>query len=330
MNTIPTTINASLPAYTAVGGGERRGSTGLSLVLLNRPGRQSRAAFFQEIGKEGFDYVVSIEGTQKRYDLEELSAAFPFVRFILLSEAVSPGEAVNLAASELSSPLFFVLWNDFRFVRGGGAERIADRLLSSREFSSRGEAGGRVCTVPVIANARVETLATLSAPAIGRGVIRTIPFTPSDEGLPTLYPFEGTGIYDRERFLRSGGFDGAMKNFRWQLLDFGFRSWLWGEEIAATLSVKLCCESAVPVEDSTLDASYRRFCLKNLAPVFRRDHAHIPLRAFPGYAWRSGNGVLSAWEEFAVARAWVRVNRYRWRRGVKEMSALWGDRAKEG
>ena len=142
---------------------------------------------------------------------------------------------------------------------------------------------------------------------------------PHKEGLPSLYPFDGIGIYDRERFLRLGGFDPSIKSFYWQLMDFGFRSSLWGEEIAATQLIKLSYENSVPQEDSTTGESWRRFFLKNLAPVFRRDYAHIPLRRFPGYFCRRGD-FFSAWNEFIAARAWVKTNRYRFRSDAKTIA----------
>ena len=97
--TIPTTFRDNLPSYTAVGGNERRASTGLSAVILNRGGRYPRFTHFEELEKAGFDYVLSMEGSSTRYDLETLSGSFPFVRFILLKEDVSPGEEINLAAA---------------------------------------------------------------------------------------------------------------------------------------------------------------------------------------------------------------------------------------
>ncbi|MDR2103819.1 MAG: hypothetical protein LBP42_06940, partial [Treponema sp.] len=102
MNTIPITFNDTLPSYTAVGGALRRASTGLSAILLNRGGRYPRRTLFQELEKTGFDYIISLEGPQERYDVEELSGRFPFVRFILLKENLSPGEQINLAVSELT------------------------------------------------------------------------------------------------------------------------------------------------------------------------------------------------------------------------------------
>ncbi|GHV89973.1 hypothetical protein AGMMS50268_04760 [Spirochaetia bacterium] len=322
MNTIPTIFNPPIPSYTAVGGNERFASTGLSAVLLNRGGRYPRRTLFQELEKIGFDYVISIEGAREHYDVEELSLRFPFVRFILLSEEISPGEQINLAVSELSGPLFFVLWNDLRIMAGGGASRMAERLYLNQ---GNGGAFKRLCTVPMIQNIRCETLPTLTAPAVDRHTVKTLSFPPLKEGLPSLYPFDGVGIYDRDRFIRLGGFDGTLKNPHWQLMDFGFRSCLWGEEISVTQMVKLSYDGEVPATDNTPEASYRRFYLKNLAPVFRGDYAHLPLRRFPAYFIQSGGDPFSAWEEFSSARRWVKTNRYRFRNDARAVTDLWED-----
>ena len=320
MNTTHSTFNELLPPYTVVGGNERRASTGLSAVILNR-GRYSRFGFFEELEKAGFDYVLSMESSSSRYDLEDLSGSFPFIRFVLLKESVSPGEEINLASMELASPLFFVLHSDLKILRGGGAERMAERLLTKGQDSpAEASSYKRLCTVPLIQDGRSETMPTLIAPALvpeknilfadAKNIIKTIPFIPAKEGLPSLYPFDGNGIYDRERFIRLGGFDPSIKNFYWQLMDFGFRSKLWGEEIAATQMIKLSYEGEIPEEDRTAGEDSLKFYLKNIAPVFRGDYAHIPFRRFPGYLRRRGE-LFDAWKEFNAGRDWVRENRYR-------------------
>jgi hypothetical protein len=324
MNTIPTTFNENLPTYTAVGGHERRASTGISAVVLNRGGRYPRYSFFEELEKLRFDYVVSIESSAAHYDLESLSSGYPFVRFILPQGRLNRGEEINLAASELSCPLFFVLWNDLKFLRSGGAERMAERLLAGAQEEKN--IFKRLCTTPLIQDARSETMPTLIVPALvpekktGK-TIKTIPFVPLEEGQLTIYPFDGIGIYDRERFIRLNGFDPCIKNFYWQLMDFGFRSSLWGEEIASTKLIKLSYEGLVPEEDSTAGEDFLRFFLKNLAPVFKGDYAHIPLRRFPGYLKRRG-GLLTAWDEFSSARAWVKTNRFRFSTDARIMTEL--------
>jgi hypothetical protein len=318
-----------MPSYTAVGGSERAASTGLSAILLNRGSRYPRRTLFQELEKAGFDYIVSMEGPQERYDVEELSLRFPSVRFILLKAALTPGEQINLAVSELSSHLFFVLWNDLRILHSGGAARMAERLFCAPEELKAGSPGPykRLCTVPLIQNSHFEALPTLIAPAFYKGAVKTLPFAVQREGTASLYPFDGVGIYDRDRFVRLGGFDGALKSQYWQLMDFGFRAHLWGEEIRSSPLIRLSYNGEAPSEDSTAEESYRRFYLRNLAPVFRGDHAHIPLRRFFTYLFRSGGDPFSAWAEFAEGRRWVWSSRYRFRRDARALTDLWGSPA---
>jgi hypothetical protein len=315
-----------MPSYTAVGGTERGASTGLSAILLNRGGRYPRRTLFQELEKIGFDYIISMEGPRERYDLEDLSGRFPFVRFILLKEAISPGEQINLAVSEITSPLFFVLWNDLRILHSGGAAKMAERLLLSREELCRGDCNTlnkRLCTVPVIQNAHFETLPTLATPVFFRNTVKTLLFPPDQEGKPSLYPFDGIGVYDRDRFVQLGGFDGTLKNAHWQLMDFGFRACLWGEEIRSTQLIRLSYNGEVPAENDTTEESYRRFYLKNLAPVFRGDTAHLPWRRFFGYLLRSGGDFFTAWSDFTAGRRWVYANRFRFRGDAGIVTSLW-------
>jgi hypothetical protein len=303
-----------LPSYTVVGGRERLASTGLSAILLNRSRGYTRRNLFQDLEKTGFDTIVSVEPSPPSYDIDELAARFPFVRFVLLEQPISLGEQINLAVSELDSPLFFVLWNDLKIIAGGAARRMAERLTLSTK-DREGEAGSpykRLCTVPIIQTSRFETLPTLMIPALQRKKVRILFLNPASEGIPSLYPFDGVGIYDRERFIRMGGFDGTIMSNYWQLMDFGFRSYLWGEEIASTQTLKLSYEADVPAEEHSGGIDYNRFYLKNIAPLFQGDCARLLLRRFPSYLLRASNGILPAWEDFSESRRWVDANRFRW------------------
>ncbi|MDR1389149.1 MAG: hypothetical protein LBJ31_04160 [Treponema sp.] len=296
MNITPSIFNREIQSYTAVGGTRAGGNSGVSAVLLNRGGRYSRRSFFQELEKVGFDYIVSMEGEDERYDLEELSGRFPFVRFIFLRGALSAGEMLNLAAQELSSDLFLVFWNDQKLFNGITASRMAGYF-----------GGKRLCTAPVIQNSSFRMLHTLVIPTIEKGMLKTIQETPEREGLPTLFPHDWTGIYDRRRFLRVGGFDGAISSPYWQLMDFGFRSFLWGEEIRSTQLFRFVHDGEYET-NVTVDSGYRLFYLKNIAPVFRGDHAYLPLRRFPVFLAKSGWDILGSWHEFSHERAWVKQN----------------------
>ncbi|MDR1445402.1 MAG: hypothetical protein LBI90_00760 [Treponema sp.] len=314
MNTIPTTFDDDISgAYTAVGGMESVSSTGLSAVLLNRSMGQPRKNLFQELEKAGFDYVLSMEVNTGRYDVEDLSTRFPFVRFIIFKEEVNLGKQINLAALELKGSHFFVFWNDQRLLSGGGAGGITDKL-SERED---------ICTVPVLLNSAFETLPTLISPEnLGRK-FQIIRSAPPEGGSASLFPFDWVGIYNRDHFIKLGGFDGGINNPYWQLMDFGFRSWLWGEEIRMTQGIKLSYEGAIPVDDVTRDEYYRRFYLKNLAPVFRFDNAHLPIRRFPSCLMLNPGHPLQAWHDYTEGRRWVSVNHYRFSTDAQTLIGKW-------
>ena len=326
MNTIPTIFNEKISAYTAVGGKERAASSGISAVVLNHPGFSHRAIFY-DLEKAGFDNVLSIESCSPHYEIEELSGRFPFVRFILPENEINLGEQINLAASEIESPLFFVMHSDMKITAGGTAKRMAERLsVSSEEKNSsidKNRGFKRLCTVPVIMNSNYEILPTLAAPATKRKIIRTCLIEPQNDGELSLYPYNGTGIYDRQRFIYSGGFDTTLKHNYWQLMDFGFRAYLWGEEIAFNNHYKLSCENELPRENYSLKDCYKRFYLKNLAPVFKNDYAHLPLYRFPGFFNISKEDISSAWEEFKENRRWVKINKFRWKSDARGVIKRW-------
>ncbi|MDR1858215.1 MAG: hypothetical protein LBQ69_01960 [Treponema sp.] len=322
MSIIPTTFNETLPSYTVVGGKERLGETGLSAVLLNRGGRYARRNIFHDLEKTGFDTVVSVEPEPAHYDIDELSFRFPFVRFVLIRGTISLGDQINLAASELDSPLFFVLWNDLKMIAGGNARRMAERLVSSADDEQKSQYR-RLCTVPVIQNSRFDTLPTLIAPDLRRKKARPLFISPTCEGLPSLYPFDGVGIYDRDRFIKLGGFDGMIGNSLWQLMDFGFRAYLWGEEISSTQTLRLSYEAGFPAVNESPDPDYCRFYLKNLAPAFRRDYAYLPLRRFLGYLFQTTGGLSAAWDDFSECRLWVQKNQFRWHCDPKALAERW-------
>jgi len=336
MNTIPTIFNEKIIPYTAVGGKERIASTGISAVILNRRGF-ARRSIFHDIEKTGFDNVISIESCAPHYEIEELSGRFPFVRFILPENEINLGEQINLAASEIESPLFFILQSDMKIIAGGTARRMAERLINEKNInintdsnensnhaaSEKNTGFKRICTVPIIINSNFEVLPSLIAPLTQRKKMKTAYIEPQREGDLSLYPFDGIGIYDKHRFIQLGGFDTTLKKTHWQLMDFGFRAHLWGEEIALNAQLKLSYDGEMLSEDNTVEESYRQFYLKNLAPVFKNDYAHLPLYRFPGFFCKSGEDIFAAWNDFKKARKWVITNKYRWKKDTRAVTSRW-------
>jgi hypothetical protein len=322
LNTIPTIFKEKITPYTAIGGKERISSNGISAVILNRAGLPRRH-YFQDFEKTGFDNVISIESPYPHYDIEELSRRFPFVRFILPEREMNPGEQINLAAEETESPLFYVLRNDLKIIAGGTANRLTERLKEVNEENEDTNCFKRLCTIPVIVNSFYEVLPTLRAPVTRKKNMRTAAITPQFDGQLSLYPFDGIGIYDRSRFIKTGGFDITIKNTYWQFLDFGYRAYLWGESIALSLHLKLLCEGDIGAEDTIIDESYRQFFLKNLAPVYQGEYAHLPFYRFPPYLLRSGDDIFTAWHDFSKSREWIKTNKLRWRYDTSTVAGLW-------
>jgi len=331
MNTIPSIFNEKITQYTAVGGRERIACTGLSAVILNRPGI-IRRSFFQEIEKIGFDNVISIETCAPHYDIEELSGRFPFVRFIIPEKEINLGEQINIAALEVQSHFFFVIRNDMKIVTGGTSRRMAQRLVNIKEDVDPNEKIipeiKRLCTVPVLMNYNYVIIPSVSAPVINRRKMQSVFLQPQNEGDLSLYPFDGVGIYDKKRFISMGGFDTALNKPHWQLMDFGFRAHLWGEEIALDINLKLLYDGELPVENSTIEESYRRFYLKNLAPVFHSNklsvnYADLPFYRFFPFARNCGEDIFSAWKEFQESKKWVIDNKFRFKCDARNVACKW-------
>jgi len=335
MNITPSTFNKNIAGYTTIGGRERKVSTAaadggavdttgdsntggihteMCAVILNRHGQNPHRSFFQELEKTGFDNVISIESSSPNYNIEELSQRFPFVRFIIPEKEINLGEQINLAASEIESPLFFVLQSDMKIIAGGTARRMAERLSEiQKETEKDSNAFKRLCTVPVLVNPNYETIPTIVTPLTRNKKMWAGMMEPHNEGELSLYPFIGIGIYDRRRFISIGGFDPEIKNTHWQFMDFGFRAYLWGEEISLSLHLKILCEKEIPAVDYSVDKSYRQFFLKNLAPVFHKNCAYLPVCRFLPFLFKSNEDLFSAWEEFSKKRKWVAENKDRFK-----------------
>ena len=172
-------------------------------------------------------------------------------------------------------------------------------------------------------NSNYEVLPSLAAPVTHRKKMQSAFLLPQNDGDLSLYPFDGIGIYDKSRFIEMGGFDTSLNNTYWQLMDFGFRAFLWGEEIALNIHLKLSYNGNLPVENQSLENSYRRFYLKNLAPVFRGDYSHLPLFQFLPFLLNSGEDFFSASKEFKECRKWVIKNKYRFKANARSVAKKW-------
>lgn len=319
MSTIPTTLDSGAVPYTVVGaprGKSAPDSLPVSVLLLHRGSRLYRGDALWELDRLGFDSIVSVEDRgAEASDVETLAARYPRARFLLLSEPTSPGEMVNLGMRESCGPFVFVLWSDMRLSTQGLSSRFFERL-AERDI---------LCQAPFLSAKGGEALPAAASPALHRSSLKVLNLAPTKDGSRTLYPFDFCGIFSRERFVLSGGFDGGIAKPYWQLLDFGFRSWLWGEEIRLAQAFKVAYDEAQPEQDVTPDASYARFWLKNLAPSYRGDSAQIGLSRFWAYLRSRHGNPFAAISEYRAAREWVRLNRFRFKNDAASLVDLWDE-----
>ena len=316
MNTIPLTLDAYKPTYTVLGGGRGSGCRDgfpVSVLLLNRGPMLYRAEMIQELVRVGFESIVSMELIGDSPELEGLASRYPQVRFICLHEGANLGVRVNIGMRESCSPFVFVLWND---------QRLATSTLSSRFFDKVVDLDA-ACLVPTLNDASGSPVPSISHPAQSGKAFRIVPLPPKADGEKSLYPFDACGIYSREKFMLLGGFDWTIGNPYWQKLDFGMRAWLWGETIRYAQALRLNYDGAPSAEDTTPDADYGRFWLKNLAPILRGDAAALPGTRMLSYLFRSMKSPTQALSDFKAAKAWVEACAYRFKSDATRLADLW-------
>ena len=316
MNTIPTTTKRLRVPYTVVGGA--RGVSGgklprsLTIALLNRGGRPFKASIFTELFELGASEIISVEGPTAQYDVENLARRFPEVRFLLLGENITIGERVNIAVEEAKGDYVFVIWNDLR-IASGLSPRIIEAIAASKSM----------CTVGLFQNQKYETIPSIQIPALYKRHLRIMPVQPRAGGEVTICPFDFCGMYDKERFGLTGGYDYLLENAYWQKLDFGFRSFMWGERIVCNPALRLQYLREIPTEDSSHDSSYKLFFLKNLAVRFNRDVGRLPFGKFLRYLLRSGGDIVTTYREFREVARWVELNQFRFNQDARSVTELW-------
>lgn len=317
MSITPSIFKRPRVPYTAVGGPKtdriRRFTSPLSILLLARGERFYRQELLGELSALPFAQILSVEGPRPAYDLEALSHQYPDVRFLLLHSEASPGERINLGVEEARSPLVLVLWSDMK----------ADHAPLDEDFLARAVQRDLLCSLPLLKNPQGEILPSLQVPAMIQRRLKLLPWKPAQEGMRSLIVFDYCGLYSRRRFLQLGGYDAWMANPYWQKLDFGLRAALWGETLAWYRRFQLTYAAEQEGEDSTPDASYKLFFLKNMAVRFDGEAGELPLSRFPRFALRSDSGLFRSLREFREVRAWVHENRFRFKADVASLLSRW-------
>lgn len=316
MNTIHSTFNRVNTSYTVIGNTrvQEMDNSSISAVVLGRGGRLYRKNLYAELQKLGIKEIISMEiGSKSHFDLEKEALENELLRFLILKDRVSTGEMINIGVSEATGKLILVIWDDMI---------ISSKTISYRVFESI-SASENICTVPLFKGPSGEIIPSLMTPLYNRGLLNVFPVVDSKK-LNSLYPHMYVGIYNREKFIQSGGYDIDIKNSYWQKLDFGLRVNMWGEEIYAHNSFTITiADNGMDIDDITPDVYYRLYCLKNLSVIIKKDMGYLPLRRFFSYFEKSGSSLGEAFKTFMSVRKWVYINRFRFKYSAPILTGRW-------
>jgi hypothetical protein len=297
--------------YTVVGHAPSSASDRPAIVLLNRTSRLLRQEFIADLIQNGYTEIVSVERKEHAYSVESLSTAYPGIRFVLTDQRVDVGTRINIAFSIVRSDEALVLWSSMGVPMG--VERALEMLRSRNT----------ICVVPLLRNERNEPLPSVSIPVLHRRNLKIVRAPLRGKTLDTLYPSDHVGLYNRARYASFEGYDGAIDDPYWQLLDFGFRAYLWGYSIPATPTFRIDYETAPPPVDETVKPGYARFYAKNLAGRMTASGIAVAQRRALPFAYRSRFGILRALRVFSEAKRWIDEHQDRFTCDAKTVVERW-------
>ena len=146
MNIIPSTFNEHQINCIILGGkyNDSPDALNISVVLLNSKGSHLKIHVFENLLKNNFHSIISIENDVENTSLEEISKKFPTIKFIVPLEEnkVSDGELINLAMNEVKTDFVLILRDTINIPAGFLSNNLAISLLNDETY----------CLVPRLLN----------------------------------------------------------------------------------------------------------------------------------------------------------------------------------
>ncbi len=317
MNTIPSIFNERQIDRTVLGGNElpEKVLVPVTCVILNRYGNKYRNYIFDNIVKLGFQSIICISSGTSEADnnIFDFSRQYPFIKFIMTLENVTPGDMLNIAMGEAKTDYVLVVQDDLCVENLQFPPLLVKKMISLNHF----------CVCPKLFTSKISTLQVKHSPSVKKSVFKVESSASLTENVNTLYASDLAGFYNREKYIQLGGADYTIETPYWQKLDLFFRSWLWGEFTCVEPGFVFTYAGELPQENQTVDYSYLRFYLKNLLPVYRKDHAEIPLTSFFAFNSRSSVGMSEKISIFRDAQKWTYKNRYRFKKDAVSLIENW-------
>lgn len=315
MNTIPSIFNENHISYSVFGGSEvpTKVLIPVTCIVMSRNGRQYRSMVLDNLVQKGFEKIISVNPQSEQNVIVGLSQRYPTVKFLVAQENASVGELINLGFKTAETEHVLLVQEEMCAEKINFTPSIAERLSKLNQF----------CVVPRLISSSIQRIPVVFAPSAKKSVFTVDTDISISDGQKTLYSFDYAGFYSREKFIELGGFDYSIESRYWQKMDIYLRAWLWGEKITVANCFEFTYADAFPEDDSTVDISYLRFFLKNIIPVFVKDHAVIMKKSFLSFKARSSCGLVEAWKQFKDAINWTRLNQYRFKTDALSLIENW-------
>lgn len=291
----------------------RRYSGRLSILILPRGGRVLWPSLFSDLEEKGVGEILALSGKKEGRELGQLVGRFKSLRILTHQQDLNTGQKINLAMSEIDNPYVLVVWDDMDQSDIVLSLRQMDRFLERKTL----------CLVPRLRDKEGDELFCLSAPVIEKKKLRIIPLKSSSEKEASLCPYDYLGLYYRPKFLAFGGFDENISSSYWQRLDFGFRTWLFGENIYCPAEFSLSYQDNLPEIDETRNEDYWRFYLKNLAPAYDRDSVSLSFGVFFYNLIISSAPFFQRLRQYREISSWIKQNKSRFKQDAVRLSELW-------
>ncbi len=286
----------------------------VSLVVLTRGPALFRSQVLTDFYSLGFFEILCVETGELHYDAAALVQDLPGLRILIPKGPPNVGNAVNLAAREAKGDRFLVVWDD---------QVIPETGLHSK-IEGLWEQSENLAVVPELRDRQGRELPCVLVPGLEGDRLKILALGADQEHVETLFAPDYTALYDRRRFLHTGGYDPQMTSAFWQKVDWGLRSRLWGESLAVKRAFKVDYCGQPPMEDQTPDRSYPRFFLRNLAVRHVGDHGVLPFRRFWAHARRAGMPFGQSLAVFLHEREWVKTHKYLYQTDARVLTELWG------
>ena len=315
MNTIPLTFNEHQIKRTVLGGTQTMQGfkMNVSVIMINDSGIQSYVQTVKRLISCGFKSIVWAEPSKYNFNIEGISRQFPTVKFVVPLEESTLGELINLCVEEIDTEYFLVVRGCIKITSNLLLQNIAENLMRAKKY----------CIVPRLIDKNNQSIPVHFIPESNKGHFLLSEHSFIMDGISTLHTTDFIGFFNREKFIRLGGYDYRIISPYWQNADLSLRAWLWGEQIEISTALMFAYDIEREIPDITRDYSYLHFYVKNILPKFKEDHGFVPSSSFLNFKLHSACGFFEGLALFKDAEHWVNINKYRFKTDAQGLIEDW-------